>query len=180
MKKLPLILGIICIVAGISLLAYLAVDQYFVQQTLTLSQAEVAQLSLNKLSIAPLPSHVFIDKYVNVDVEPLIIKNQKWAISKDKATYLYQSARPGEPGNIIIYGHNLRNIFGPMRYVHLGDVVIVTTADGREHQYKIVLLKEVSPRDTTFLLPTRTETLTMYTCSGFLDSRRFIVRAEAL
>jgi len=33
------------------------------------------------------------------------------------------------------------------------------------------------PSDTTYLLPTKVEILTLYTCTGFLDSKKLIVRA---
>lgn len=183
-RKLTKITGILCIIFGVGMLIYLGVDRYFVEKSLTLSRTQVQTIAQDQAQTGQaqlaLPTHVSIDGYVNIDVEPLALLNKKWVVSDTEATYLQESARPGEKGNIIIYGHNKRAILGNMRYVKGNEIIHLTTADGKDHQYKILLRTVVSPNDITYLLPTRNETLTMYTCTGFWDSKRFILRAEAI
>ena len=101
-------------------------------------------------------------------------------ISGAEASYLKQSAKPGEPGNIIIYGHNTRQIMGNIRALKGYETIQLTTQDGTIHKYKISLIDEVDPSETKYLLPTEEETVTLYTCSGFMDKKRFIVQAKPI
>jgi sortase (surface protein transpeptidase) len=126
---------------------------------------------------APLPSHIFIPWNTNVDIEPMAFSAGNWQVSDTKVTYLLGSARPGEAGNIILYGHNKREILGNIRVLKGGEKITITTADNKLHIYVVDYAKQVSPSDVTLLGATNTETLTMYTCAGIWDSQRYIVRA---
>jgi len=105
------------------------------------------------------------------------IVNGEWLIAKSDANHVAQSSVPGEGGNIILYGHNTREVFGPIRWVELGEDVTLTITGGTVYQYKVIKTQEVSTSDTTLLKPSPTEVLTLYTCSGFFDSKRWVVRA---
>lgn len=63
----------------------------------------------------PEPTHLSIPWNSDVAIEPGQIVEGKWGISEAAATYLAHSARPSEGGNIIIYGHNRREILGNIR-----------------------------------------------------------------
>lgn len=123
------------------------------------------------------PKHIFIKWFIDSDIETQIFSNDNWTISGDKTSYLDQSARPQESGNIILYGHNTKKILGNIRALKGGEEVVVTTEDGQTHLYQVSEIHEVEPNQTEYLEPTSREVLTMYTCSGFLDQKRFIVRA---
>lgn len=123
------------------------------------------------------PRHVFIKWFVDSEIEAQVFIDNNWTISGDKTSYLDQSARPKESGNIILYGHNTRKILGNIRALKGGEEVALTTEDGSTHLYEVSEIHEVEPNQTKFLEPTSEETLTLYTCSGFLDQKRFIVRA---
>jgi len=47
-----------------------------------------------------------------------------------------------------------------------------------EYSKQVKEIVEVKPDQVEYLLPTSEETLTLYTCSGFMDQKRFIVRGE--
>lgn len=127
-----------------------------------------------------IPTHIFIQWFIDTSITEQLFNNENWTISDTEASYLSQSAKPGEKGNIIIYGHNKRSIMGNIRALKGNEIIILTTKDGSIHQYKIEKLIEVNPDQTEYLEPTQEETLTLYTCSGFLDSKRFIVQAKPI
>lgn len=124
------------------------------------------------------PVHIKIQWFIDTDIEKHVFINDNWTISENNASYLSNSSHPGEPGNIIIYGHNKRSILGNIRALKGDETITITTLDGAEHLYKISQIAEVDPSETQFLQPTDEETLTIYTCSGFLDKKRFIVQAK--
>ena len=103
--------------------------------------------------------------------------NGTWIISPNNANHVSQSASPGNPGNTIIYAHNTPHMFGPLRATTKGDTVILTLNNGAEFIYRVSQTAEVNPADVSLLRPTLTEVVTLYTCSGFLDSKRFVIRA---
>lgn len=138
-----------------------------------LDQPQAAQGERNAL-----PSQIFIPWRVDTLINPGALENGKWSIDQDTATYLSQSARPGEGGNIVLYGHNTREILGNIRALVPGEKITITSQDGSTHDYEVEWTKEVSAEDVSAIQPTETEFLTLFTCSGFLDSQRFIVRAK--
>lgn len=142
-----------------------------------MSRSEVARVIHEQPKFAPLPVHIFIPWNTNADIEPMAFSAGNWQVSDTKVTYLLGSARPGEAGNIILYGHNKREILGNIRVLVGGEKITLTTADNKQHVYVVDYAKQVSPSDVTLLGSTNTETLTMYTCAGIWDSQRYIVRA---
>lgn len=86
---------------------------------------------------------------------------------------------PGAAGNVGIAGHR-DTVFRPLRHIHLGDAMKLTTAD-RVYHYKISKTLIVSPDDVYVLDPTDHPTLTLVTCYPFdfigHAPRRFIVQA---
>jgi LPXTG-site transpeptidase (sortase) family protein len=100
-----------------------------------------------------------------------------WSISPTDANHVAYSANPGTPGNIIVFGHNTRNVFGKLRSVRPGTRILVTTGDGILYQYTVVSTDSVPTDKTDLLKPRAVETLTLYTCTGWMDSERFVVRA---
>lgn len=140
----------------------------------------VEQHATQAVSQAPVPAHIFIEWFVDTPIEPHVYTEGTWTTSPDKASYLTQSARPGEVGNSIIYGHNKRSILGNIRALKGTETIVLTLSDGTTKEYRITNIVEVQPHETQYLEPTDSEMLTLYTCSGFLDKNRFIVQAVPL
>lgn len=105
------------------------------------------------------------------------IKNGVWQLSQTTPLHLATSAHPGEKGNIVIYGHNKKSLFGKLKQLKVNDSLQLESADGSIHEYRITMIKTVKPTEIEAVLPTATETLTLYTCIGFLDTKRLIVQA---
>lgn len=127
----------------------------------------------------PKPVKISIPK-VNLElgVEENTIIDGTWEISETGASHLDNSANPGEEGNVVIYAHNKTNLFGPIRWLSLGETVLVTTEDGQDHTYEIVESVVVDPDRIEYVLPKDEETLTLYTCTNFFDKDRHIVVAK--
>jgi len=115
---------------------------------------------------------------ISLSVEESEINNGNWEVSRDGASHLNTSQVPGNDGNIVIYGHNKSNILGSLNSVKIGDEVVVTTRDNENHIYKVKSIEVVSPSRVDVINPTDKEVLTIYTCTGLLDSKRLVVKAE--
>lgn len=145
---------------------------------------QVRILSFNTKTVSEFKSSgvkpVHIKSYpvgVDIDIKDSSIKNGVWAIHPNSANYLINSAGIGDNGNIIIYGHNRDNIMGPIRYVKIGAIIEILGSDGKVYKYEVVKTDTVDPNDLSYILETSSETLTIYTCVGFLDSKRFVAVA---
>lgn len=114
---------------------------------------------------------------IDLPIEVGWIRNGKWDISPKNASHLATSAHPRESGNIVVYGHNKEAIFGKLRQVKQGDLIELETAEGESHDYRVTEISQVTPKQIEVVLPTDYEVLTVYTCTGFLDSRRLIIKA---
>lgn len=115
---------------------------------------------------------------ISLNVEESQIINGNWEVSRDGVSHLNTSDVPGNDGNIVIYGHNKSNILGSLNSVKIGDEVIITTRDNENHAYRVKSIEVVSPSRVDVINPTENEVLTIYTCTGLLDSKRLVVKAE--
>lgn len=115
---------------------------------------------------------------IELPIESSEIIDGIWQVSETGASHLISSAYPGEPSNIVLYGHNRKHLFSNLDVAQLGDTVTLTTADGKMYLYKITAKQIVKPSEIDVVLPTTHEVLTVYTCTGFLDSLRLVITAE--
>ncbi len=171
-NRFPLIL----ISFGIILLSLWGVHRYFYNQTMSISNAILAQYAKGP-STSPTPIHITVGTSISLPVVEAGEVDGTWAISQTSANHVHQSAVPGAPGNTIIYAHNAGNLFGPLDKVTVGDPVAIRTTDGALHRYTVTSIEWVTPGHTELLSQTSAETLTLYTCGGLLDSLRIVVRA---
>lgn len=177
------ILGISLIVMGVSFVTLSTAHNVLRLRSLRLDRSTVQEYLGEEIdrqgdyATASYPAHIFIKWFIDVDVEPTLYHEGNWTVSPTRASYLATSGRVGGGENIVLYGHNTRSILGNIRALRGGEEVVVTTVDGSVKPYRVESMIEVDPTDTRLVQPTDTEVLTMYTCSGFLDSKRFIVRA---
>lgn len=129
----------------------------------------------------PKPTSISIPSLsIDLPVTDAAIKNGEWQVSSTGASHLETSANPGEGGNIVIYGHNLLKIFGKLGNLKLGDKIYVTNENGEQTTYIAEEKKVVFPDEVESVLPTETEQLTVYTCTGFADSQRLVFIAKPL
>jgi len=115
---------------------------------------------------------------VSLPVSEALITNNSWEVSTTGVSHLRTSPPPGERGNSVIYGHNWESLLGSLPKVRPGEVITIQYADRKEKRFTVWYTAVVSPSDTAIVFPTKDTRLTIYTCVGFLDSKRFVVIAK--
>lgn len=100
-----------------------------------------------------------------------------WELSETTASHGVGSANPGDIGNTVIFAHARDELFGPLRNIK-NDAVIYLLTENQWYQYQVSEIKLVDPNDVEVIAPTPDQTLTLFTCSGFLDTKRLIVVAK--
>lgn len=108
------------------------------------------------------------------------IKNNKWEASSTGVSFLKTSVIPGQKGNSIMYGHNWPNLLGDLKKVKPGDKLSIIYADNSARDFEVEYLTKVSPSETSILSNSDDNRITLYTCTGFLDSQRLVVVAKLL
>jgi hypothetical protein len=165
--NIPLFLGLVMI-------AIFSIWRYYNVRILSFNTKIITEFKSS--GIKP----VYIKSYpvgVDIGIKDSSINNGIWAIHPNNANHLTSSAGIGDGGNIIIYGHNKDNIMGPIRYIKIDAIIEILGSDGRNYKYKVFKTDIVDPDNLSYISATDTETLTVYTCIGFLDSKRFVAQA---
>jgi LPXTG-site transpeptidase (sortase) family protein len=111
------------------------------------------------------------------DIERDVVAQQT---PENFAFHLPGSAIPGEGGNSYIYAHARRGMFLSLWNARAGDRVSISTPGGAALQYVVVEVHpRVPPADTTWVLPTSLERLTLQTSTGpNREDPRFVVVAS--
>ena len=120
---------------------------------------------------------VIKDLQINLPLIPAKIENDVWETTDKGASYLVSSPIPGQEGNSIIYGHNWVNLLGNLTRAIPGQVVEITYADGSREHFVIEYTSTVLPTEASILDTSIDKRITLYTCTGFLDSKRFVAVA---
>jgi sortase A len=95
------------------------------------------------------------------------------------------TAKPGEGGNIFIFGHSsyywwdpgqYKEIFKNLEDIRVGDDISIWYQK-KEYKYKVASTEVVDPTDVSVLEPTKTEQLTLMTCvpPGTAEKRLIVI-----
>jgi len=134
---------------------------------------------IEKIEESDLPTQIIIPKVrIDLPVFPGKVVGDKWEIANKGVSYLLGTGIPGRIGNTIIYGHNKKNQFGPIRWLKKDDEIKIINGKKEEFIYKVAETKVVYPNQVEVLAPTQDSTLTLYTCAGILDRQRFVIIAR--
>ncbi len=106
------------------------------------------------------------------------IKNNKWEASTKGVSHLKSSVLPGEKGNAILYGHNWPNLLGNLKNTRPGDKITIIYNDNSQKNFEVEYLTKVSSNETSILENSEDNRITLYTCTGFLDTQRLVVVAK--
>lgn len=117
---------------------------------------------------------------IELPIIPSEIRNNKWEATTKGVSYLKGSALPGEKGNSILYGHNWPNLLGNLSKVKPGDKITINFQDNSSKDFLVEYTAKVKPDQTSVLESSLDNRITLYTCSGFLDSLRLVVVAKLL
>jgi LPXTG-site transpeptidase (sortase) family protein len=175
-KALTIFFALVFLV-GLNMVILGVVYQQYRRTVLSFKASPVTTLELTHRRGEPLSIDIPNLK-ISLPVQEAAIKDGIWETSDKNITHLDTSARPGERGNVVLYGHNRRNIFMNLHNIKVGDVLKVATKEGKIYEYTVTETQRVKPEHIEAVLPTDYEVLTVYTCIGFLDSERFVVKAK--
>ena len=132
----------------------------------------------DEASLEKVPQRIILPELsIDLTVKNSELINGYWQVFTDAAGWGEGSGLPGEPGNQVIFAHARRGLFLPLRDVEIGNKVYVLSKE-KWYQYEVKEIKQVLPTQVEVIAPTEDETLTLYTCSGFADSKRLIVIAK--
>lgn len=102
-----------------------------------------------------------------------------WEVRIDGASFGESTANPGEKGNTVIFSHATAPLFGNLPLIKKGDIIhIFTTFDW--FAYRVTEINVIPPEKTDVLFSDGSHTLTLYTCTGPNDEKRFVVKATLL
>lgn len=125
------------------------------------------------------PVKVFIPSIsLALPIQQTKILNGKWEVFENGVSHLTTSADPGSYGNIILYGHNTAHNLGNLKNVKIGEPITLVDKKGEVFTYKVYSIKTVNADDLPYLNEFDSETITIYTCTGFADLQRLLVKAE--
>lgn len=134
--------------------------------------------STPKTSSAILPKEIEIpDLNIHLAIYPAKITNSNWETTTKGVSLLSSSPIPGNNGNSILYGHNWESLLGPLVKIKPGEIVKITYPDKSVKIFKVEYTQIVSPSNVEILNQTKDKRITIYTCTGFLDSKRFVAVA---
>lgn len=129
----------------------------------------------------PRPKHIIIaGTSINLPIIPSTIHNQTWETTEVGVSYLTMSPVPGEKGNSILYGHNWTDLLGPLTEVKPGQTIRIRYEDESQKTFMVENTATVSPNDTSILMASAEPMMTIYTCTGLFDSKRFVVTARPI
>jgi LPXTG-site transpeptidase (sortase) family protein len=144
----------------------------------SLSFSQKPQLEV-EFSEEQYPARIIISSLkIDLPVFSAKAEGEKWEIFDNAASYLLGSGIPGKKGNVVVYSHNKRHLFGPLLGIKKGTEIKIENKKGEIFSYEVLETKIVSPSQIEILLPAEEPILTLYTCTGFADSKRFVVAAK--
>lgn len=168
--------SLLLIFGGFVLLLFGGVNYYKIR-ILSFSQVPVAE----SVKLGQVPTQVTIPSIkLDLPIETGKIVEGVWQISETSATFLESSAPPKTGGNIVVYGHNKKAIFGSLPYIEVGNEIYIKTTEGQIHIYEVYKKEIVNPTRVDLVSPTGFEELTIYTCWGLFDQKRVVIKAKPL
>lgn len=144
--------------------------------------AETEKFSINGMQI---DYPIWGDKIGKIEIKRLGINSVIYQGDDDDILtkgvgHSFASLIPGEGGNCILAGHR-DTVFRPLKGIKVGDEVIIKTFYGT-YKYRVNKIRIVEKDDTTVIVPSDKEMLTIYTCYPFnyigAAPKRFVVTCD--
>lgn len=164
-------MGLVFVVVGLLFLYKIPV----VDKTIA-KEPIVASSDFKKTEDSSIQRIIIAKRDIDLRVTHAKIVGSTWETSEVTASHGEGSSNPGEKGNIVVFAHAREGLFFNLKDIKKEDVIYILTRDGW-YRYKVDEISSVYPNDLTTIAPTKKEILTLFTCSGFFDEKRLIVRA---
>ena len=153
--------------------AYLIFERYNPQK-LDFKNFELSQTSTSETA----PIRITIpSQNIDLGIYPAKIDGKKWEATTYGVSYLSSSPVPGARGNSILYGHNWASLLGALPNIKVGDKIKIELSNGAKYEFTVKFTSTVAPDQTHVLSQTDDSRITIYTCAGFLDTKRFVAVA---
>lgn len=117
-----------------------------------------------------------------INVDSSIYQGQDWEQLKKGVGQHIGSAAPGQPGNLVLAGHNdiYGEIFRDLDQLARGDEIIISS-ERQTYTYVVRETLVVEPTDTWVMEPTEHPSATLISCYPYLvDNKRIVVFADLL
>lgn len=178
-EKSRFILGLSLLLVGLFLFTgKIQIQEKTVSASFESEPVELSGFSPEEITEGEKPQRVIIPTLsIDLEVEEASLINGYWEVFEEKAGWGEGSGLPGQVGNQVIFAHAREGLFGTLDEAKIGNKIYVLTENGW-YWYEIHQITEVYPGNTEVIEPTDDETLTLYTCSGYRDSKRLIVIAK--
>jgi len=175
-SRLTTFLGVIFILIGFAWFAFLYKPPTIQTNNLAKEPIMADRAFKKETKESDIKSVVIPRLNIDLSVAPSEIKNGYWEVSETLASHGEGSANPGENGNVVVFAHAREGLFLGLRNIKKDDAVYILT-NNRWYKYRVSEIVSVYPNDITTVAPTNSEILTLFTCSGFFDDKRLIVKA---
>lgn len=114
---------------------------------------------------------------IDLPIIPAKINGKTWETTTAGVSWLSTSPIPGEIGNSIVYGHDWPNLFGRLTRIKTGEEIDIKMSDGKVRKFIVTYTAVVQSTQDDVLRTTTDNRLTVYTCTGFWDEKRFVAVA---
>ncbi len=123
------------------------------------------------------PTEISIPKIkLDVEIVPGQIVDGDWQIAETKANYLVGSGVMGRSGNLVVYAHKRPKLFADLSQLKIGDTVKLASKEVVA-EYMVTETRVVEADAVDVLEDSSLKELTLYTCDGWRDVNRFVVKA---
>lgn len=168
-------LGLLCLIIFIYL-----IWQRTNPQRLAFNDYTPGDSSLTRQESAQPKKLIIEDLKIDLPIFPASLTSGVWQVSDKGVSFLATSPVPGEKGNSILYGHNWTNRLGNLTKIKPNQIIKIVYHDGSSKAFRVISTQVVSWKETSILNQTHQAQLTIYTCTGFLDSKRFVAVANPI
>lgn len=188
---LPPMLGILVTIGVLGLIngQWISAQLYYqFAKPVTTETVQVSNLQLDPAA-APEISIPAINVKAPVIFEPSYQETQVQLALRRGVVKFATTADPGQPGNVVIFGHSSGQPWAPGDYkfvftnldkLRAGDKIHIDYK-GQRYIYQMVSSTVVTPDQVNVLSPTDTSTLTLITCTPVGTSqKRLVIRAEQI
>jgi LPXTG-site transpeptidase (sortase) family protein len=170
-----LILGFTLIAGGVYSLFRLHSSSLPISEAYTIEEA----ISNTKSSLWPAWVSVR-NREITAEVAAGGYEDGKWILDGNYVLYLPTSGKLGQGGNTVIYAHNREKLFGNLKNVSIGDVVMLGDKHGNIYNFKVYSMEYIKPYEVDKINTGKSNTVTLFTCDGWFDQERLVVKAKAI
>jgi sortase (surface protein transpeptidase) len=125
-----------------------------------------------------LPIRLEIEKQnIDLTVIPARVTKNNWETTDRGVSYLVGSGIVGGIGNAVFYGHNWKSLLGNLSKIKPGDSIKVGLNNSQVENFIVEYTSIIDPTQTHILYPSNDRRITIYTCAGLFDSKRFVAVA---